>query len=144
MPTVDEMWAKKNAYTRTASEISRTLSLAGFAVIWIFRDPGPGNGFTLAAALLWAAAILVLALVLDLTQYSAGAWLTGRVAQRIESEINAKGLGRTHMFQYPSEHPRLMNALWTAKVICVVIAWALLVMFVFLRAISAGLPGCSP
>lgn len=130
------MWAKKNTYTRQASSIARTLCLSGLAVIWIFRTPTL-NGSTLAPWLIWAAVLIVVALLVDLLQYVVGAVRTGQVAREFERQKTPPDAP----VKYPEGHPKPMEMLWRAKITFAVAAWSILVVFVFVKAITASLPG---
>jgi hypothetical protein len=138
--TVKDMWAKKNKYTNDASSISRTLCLSGLAVIWIFRTPTL-NGSTLAPWLIWAAGLIVVALLVDLLQYVAGAVRTAKVARTRELELSKEGMPADTPVNYPESHPRPMDMLWNLKMLLVLAAWSILVVFVFVKAITASLPG---
>lgn len=135
MTTIKDMWAKRNTYTSQASGISRTLCLSGLAVIWIFRTPTL-NGSTLAPWLIWSAALIVVALLVDLMQYVVGAARTGQVARKLELEKTPPDAP----VAYPEGHPKPMETLWRVKITLVVAAWSILVVFVFVKAITASLP----
>jgi hypothetical protein len=139
MATVESMYAKKNTYTNRASEISRTLCLSGLAVVWLFRTP-TNTGSALEPALIWISGLLVLALLVDLVQYVAGAVKTGRVARALELQLSEEGKAVDTVVKYPEDHPKLMSRLWNLEVTLVIIAWSVLVVFVAIKAIAASLP----
>jgi hypothetical protein len=139
MPTVKDMWAKKDTFSARASEICRTLGLSGLAVIWIFRTPR-GDASFLAPALLWVAGLLVLALLLDLVQYVVGTLRTASVARRKELELKALKKPADTIVHYPANHPRPMHMIWSAKIAVVILAWSTLLVYVAHAAISASLP----
>lgn len=143
MPTVDQMWEKKAYYTRTASDIARTLCLSGLALVWIFRTP-TDSGSALAAPLLTAAALIVFALLLDLAQYLIGALMVDRVAKARERELQVSGAERSTEFLYPTSHPVVMNRLWALKIAVVTIAWIILLAYVTDMAVRGGLPRIDP
>lgn len=143
MTTVADMYAKKNKYTERSSEIARTLCLSGLAVVWIFRTPTL-TGSSLAPSLTWVAGIIVVALLVDLLQYVVGAEVTRRVARTRELELYAAHQPSNTQVQYPASHPKPMNVLWWTKIVLVTAAWAILLVFVLGKAISASLPKITP
>lgn len=143
MTTVADMYAKKNKYTERASEISRTLCLSGLAVVWIFRTPTQ-SGSILAPSLIWVAGLIVIALLIDLLQYVVGAELTRRIARTNEKELAANSQPLNTPVQYPASHPKPMNRLWWAKIGLVLVAWAILLVFVLDKAVTASLPKIAP
>jgi hypothetical protein len=139
MATVADMWAKRNTYTRGASDRCNTLCLSGLAVVWIFRTPSP-NGSALTPLLLWVAGLIVVSLLLDLVQYLVGAWRTGTIARQREQELIAAGKPPDEPVAYPENHPKPMNAIFWAKIAFVGAAWVLLIVHVWRAAITATLP----
>ena len=137
------MYAKKNKYTERASEISRTLCLSGLAVVWIFRTPTQ-IGSTLAPSLILVAGLIVVALLVDLLQYVVGAERTRRVARANEEQLAATHQSPSTLVVYPESHPKPMNRLWWAKISLVLIAWAILLVFVLSKAVTASLPKIAP
>jgi hypothetical protein len=136
------MWAKKDRFSRSASDISRTLCLSGLAVVWIFRTP-TANGSTLSPWLIWVAGMIVLALLIDLLQYLVGTVLTGRVARVKELQLADQGLPPDTDVKYPESHPKIIARFWWGKVLIVVAAWSILVVFVLTKAITSSLPAIS-
>lgn len=137
------MYAKKNKYTERASEISRTLCLSGLAVVWIFRTPTQ-TGSTLGPSLTWVAGLVVVALLVDLLQYVVGAEHTRRIARSNEEQLAATHQPPSTPVVYPASHPKPMNRLWWTKISLVLIAWAILLVFVLSRAVTASLPKIAP
>lgn len=132
-------------YTRCASEQARTLCFAGLAVVWIFRVPNPDNsGSAIPAWLVWCALGFILGLALDLAHYLVGAHQVKRVASRIEADLTAIGKSPKDesgaLYDYPDEHPKLMEYMWLAKVTVASATWLLLLSYVGRAALSAGLP----
>jgi hypothetical protein len=134
------MWARKDAYTKAASDISRTLCLSGLAVVWIFRLSAGQGRSALPPTLMWIAGIFMVAMFMDLIQYVSGANRIGSYAKLREQEIADKQLPADSQFQYPLELPGLMNRLWNLKIWMTVVAWLILLVYVFGRALDASLP----
>ena len=139
MTTVNEMWEKRNTYTRGASDRCNALSLSALAVVWIFRVPA-ADGSTLPPLLMWVTGLVVVALLLDLLQYVVGAWRTGRIARQREVELKKAGKPLDTPVAYPVTHPRPMNVIFWTKIAFVAGAWVLLIYHVWVAAISATLP----
>lgn len=99
--------------TRTASEIGRTLGLAGLGVIWIFKLDSP-EGVSLAKGLVQAAIWIVSALALDLVQYLylAVTWLA--ISYVYERKHGHEATGLTH----PALLPRVAELIFAAKIVC--------------------------
>ena len=139
MATVKDMWAKKDRFSRGASDISRTLCLSGLAVVWIFRTP-TAQGSTLSPWLIWVAGMIVLALLIDLLQYLVGTVATGRVARAKELQLAEQRLPLDTEVKFPERHPQTIARFWWAKILTVVAAWSILVVFVLMKAITSSLP----
>lgn len=75
-----------------ASEISRQLSLAALAIVWIFKADLPNGQLAVPPLLLWASLIAVAALAFDLFHYAYGALAWGRYHRYKEQQdgINEK------------------------------------------------------
>jgi hypothetical protein len=140
--TVKDMWAKKDRFSRSASEISRTLCLSGLAVVWIFRTP-TANGSTLSPWLIWVAGMIVLALLIDLLQYVVGTVQTGRVARARELQLAERALPPDTEVKYPQSHPKIIARFWWGKILIVVVAWSILLVFVVIKAVTSTLPAIS-
>jgi hypothetical protein len=138
VPTLNDLWDKKNKYTRGATELSRTLCLSGLAVVWIFRVPST-NGSAIPTPLMWCAGLIVTALGLDLLQYVLGA----RGVEKVARSLEAAGKKGPDDVSYPDDHPGLTNRIWKLKIWVVLIAWAILLIYVVSRAVVAELPAIS-
>jgi hypothetical protein len=145
MPTIEKIWEKKNGYTKSASELSRSLCFAGLAVVWIFRVPN-GEYSAIPGPLMWCAFGFALALALDLLQYFVGASRTKAFGNSIEKEIEAQEAAGTPVdrdtkqFLYPDSHRTAMERFWVAKVSVTAVFWLLLLWYVLNEALHAGLP----
>jgi hypothetical protein len=72
-----------------ASDISRQLSLAGIALIWIFKRE-KGGPLDVPGALLIPASLFIVALALDLLQYAIGTGIWGLYARYHENRDTAE------------------------------------------------------
>jgi hypothetical protein len=138
--TIKEMWDRKDAYTKSASEISRTLCLSGLAVVWIFRVSAGQGRSGLPATLIWIAGVFMVAMFLDLIQYVAGTRRITTFAREKEAETIEKSLPASTSFDYPDALPGLMNRLWAVKIFLTIATWVVLLIYVFGRALDASLP----
>lgn len=143
MPTIREMWARKDAFTKSASDISRTLCLSGLAVVWIFRISAGTGRSALPPALMWIAGLFMLALLFDLLQYVSGANRIDDFAQAKQRETEEKQYPKDKDFDYPDEMPGLMNRLWKVKISVTLLTWVVLLIYVVGRALDASLPATS-
>ena len=68
----------ENYYFNTGkvSEIIRQLGLAGIAVVWLFKTD-VGDAIVLPRPVVWAAILVLVGLLVDLTQYIAGSLCWG-------------------------------------------------------------------
>jgi hypothetical protein len=135
VPTLKEVWAKKNTFTKSASDLSRTLCLSGLGVVWIFRVPST-KGSAISPWLMWCSLLIVISLALDFLQYLVGAYRVDRFARQTEKRIKDD----TEIVQWPADHPKPMNRLWLAKILFVSAAWLGLITYIAARAITESLP----
>jgi hypothetical protein len=101
---VNSLKEARDCYYETsgkASEITRQLSFAGIAVIWIFKN-GPDGDPKIPNDLILAAAIFVLALALDYMQYVVKAAIWGIYHRRKEKSLQALGIPLDSDFEFPS------------------------------------------
>lgn len=136
MPLLKDVWANKESFTKSASDLGRTLCLSGLAVVWIFRSPS-AYGSAIPPWLMWCSLLIVVSLALDLAQYLVGAYRVGRFGRTMEKE----GKGDNDTVEYPMDHPKPINRLWAAKIIFVSVAWLGLIAYITRRALSETLPG---
>lgn len=69
--TLDEIWKQYEAYSKSASDSARQLSLAGIAVVWLFKLE-KGDTLHLDWMTLVAGTCFVAALACDLLQFISG------------------------------------------------------------------------
>jgi hypothetical protein len=135
MPQLKDVWANKDSYTKSASDLTRTLSLSGLAVVWIFRSPS-ANGSAIPPWLMWCSLLIVISLALDLAQYLLGAYRVDRFGRAMEQ----MGKKDTDIVEYPLDHPKPINRLWAAKIVFVGVAWLGLIAYITYRALTETLP----
>lgn len=136
MPTVKAVWAKKNTYTKGASDLARTLCLSGLGIVWMFRSPS-AHGSAIPPLLMWCSLLIVIALALDLLQYLVGAYKVNKVAKHAE----ASGKHDNATVSYPLSHPKVMNRLWMIKIGFVCLAWIGLIIYIAYKSINETLSG---
>jgi hypothetical protein len=120
-------------YTQKAGDLTRQLGLAGIGVIWLFRFTTT-SGLTIPTEFSLPAALIVLSLALDLTQYLVGISFWGDVWLR-------RGGGADKV----SAHPNvviLMLAIVTVKVVAMLLAYCVLLcrLLEFVRFAPATQP----
>jgi hypothetical protein len=111
-----------------ASDIARTLSLAGLGVIWIFKLDEP-EGVRLAQVLVKAAMWIVAALAIDLLQYLylATVWL-------VISYVFERKYGHQRQdLRHSPWWPRIGEMIFAAKIACLVIGYWLIAGFLIAR-----------
>jgi hypothetical protein len=114
----------QNAYydmSGKASDIARTLSLAGLGLIWIFKLDDP-EGVRLAVDLVRAAAWIVAALILDITQYLylSVVWLAVSYVYEKKYGHAADNLSHSPWL------PRVAEMIFAAKIICLAVGYWLI------------------
>lgn len=111
--TLDDLWSDVRELTGKLSDVARQAAYAGLAVVWIFKT-GDAATYHLDRSLIWAAALLALALAFDLAQYAANVVLHWRNARREEDArgVDYKGKDIT----LPKSLHRVPYALFALKV----------------------------
>lgn len=120
-------------YTGKASDINRSLALAGVAIIWLFRNTGDGQPL-FPLSLLHPLFFLVVSLGLDLMQYFFGSASWGifyeynfwRRKKKKISEEKAADLEAPNALSVP------ITLLFFAKIVCMTIAY--IELFLFLKS----------
>jgi hypothetical protein len=151
-------------HSTKASDVARQLSLAGLAVVWIFKSDQGGGVYAVPHALMWPSLILVAALFSDLMQYVWGSLVWGAFqrikekqilasralnAQRVAAALNpaepkpgrpawdklalpeAVSPAPDETFLAPAWFNRPTNVFFWSKLGLVVVAYALLGVFMF-------------
>ena len=111
-------------FSGKASDVARTLSFSGIAVVWVFVDRH-GNTYQLSRELLIPAALIVASLALDLLQYGLSTAVWGAFARHHER----RGVARTaelnapNWFNWPS-----LGCFWL-KLLLVIVAYCYLLKY---------------
>ncbi|HVP54783.1 MAG TPA: hypothetical protein VMU45_07290 [Candidatus Eisenbacteria bacterium] len=115
-------------FSGRASEIARQLAFAGIALIWIFKSQ-VGEDYRVPRALLPAAALIVLALILDFAHYGIASLCWGifsRVKEREGVKEDAEFLA-PRQINWPS-----ILFFWT-KLIAIIVAYIYILHFLIVR-----------
>jgi hypothetical protein len=143
---VKEALSAYQEYSSKASEIARTLSLSGIAVIWVLRDAGSTAPF-LTPALYWPGVFFVGALAADLFHYVIGTVVWGVYHRRKE----LSGVARDAEFKAPRLLNWPINALFILKLVLVGVGYVLLLSYLLSRLpspqpvrVSPTGPGTAP
>jgi hypothetical protein len=115
-------------YSGKASDIARTLSLSGIAVIWVLRETTSSAPF-LSPALYWPGIFFVGALAADLLHYVYGAIVWGVFHRRQE----LRGLARDVEFKAPRWVNWPTFTFFSLKLLLVGIGYALLLTHLIAR-----------
>jgi len=124
--TIDDLWSDVRELTAKLSDIARQAAYAGLAVIWIFKT-GEAAKYHLDRSLIWAGALLVLALAFDLAQYAANIALRWRNARHEEKSrgVDYKGKDIT----LPKGLNQVPYALFALKVALVAAGYVVLLNY---------------
>ncbi len=131
--TLDDLWADVRELTAKLSEVARAAAYAGLGLIWIFKT-GDEAHYRLDRSLIWAGALLALALALDLAQYATTVALRWRHAR---AEEHARGVDyHGKDITLPATINRVPYALFALKVALVAAGYVVL-LYYLLRALLA-------
>ena len=129
--TIDDYKADYEHYTGKASEISRGLAFAGIALIWIFKTTSEDGNIDipnlLVAPLIW----LVITLALDLLQYIGGGLIWLIYYRFKERQINKGVISADDDIKAPKILPFIIHFFYWSKLISIVIAYILLLRFLY-------------
>jgi hypothetical protein len=121
---LSEYRKKSNEYTAKASEIGRQLSLAGVAIIWLFKNDNK-NQPILAHSLLMPLILLAGALTFDLLQYIIGGQIWISFFRRKEKEAK----GSDPDIKAPSNYNLPIYICYYLKLLMLLLAYGLIVIF---------------
>jgi len=114
-----------DSFSSKTSEISRQLSFAGIALIWVFK-PKDATPVAIPLELLWPAGLFVLALALDLLHAAYGTFLWGAFSRIHEK----RGVGKEANLDAPSWFNWPMLIFFWGKVLAVIAAYAVTLSYV--------------
>lgn len=112
--------------TGKASEITRQLSLAGIAIIWIFKNSDT-SPHLLDPFLVFPLLILSLALLLDLFQYVVGGWTWITFFREEEKKITDGNLDPE--IKAPVQKRKPIYFFYYSKIICMLLAYAFIICY---------------
>jgi len=115
-------------YSKTASEVNRTLAFAALAVVWIFRLEQTAPTL-LPRELIGPTVWSVLSLALDLFHYASSTVIWAAYTRHKEIE----GIAGDEEFLAPAEINYPGNVLFWGKIICLMIAYVSLLRFLWSR-----------
>jgi len=121
---VDEYKETFYWYTEKASDITRHLSFAGIAIIWIFRSTYP-KGPLIPKTLLLPSIFFVIALSFDLLQYLSGTTIWGLYHRKKEKQRLPKNKDIKHPFWLPSP----IYIFFILKICTVIVGYIIIINF---------------
>lgn len=112
------------------SEICRNLSLAGIAVVWLFKNPEK-DPTLFPKELILPLFFILSALALDFLQYVCSAVLTKQFHRKNEKLLQAKQLSKADAndLNYPLSREYAVWFFFIAKILCMVFGYILLLMY---------------
>ena len=113
-------------FSQKTSDVNRSLSLAGIAVIWILKGEGP-VGATIPNVLFAPLALFAISLGLDLLQYCVASIIWGAFHRFNERKLDNKNtdpeLDASSKLTWPQ------NTFFVFKVLCVILGYILLITY---------------
>lgn len=121
--TTSESLSCYQKHSGKASDLVRQLAFAGLALVWLFKTDKSG-GVKLPANLLWPAGLIILALVLDLVQYTYASAAWGTFNRMVEKHYrDDQEFGAPTWINWPT-----LICFW-AKIAAVIAAYCLLLSY---------------
>jgi hypothetical protein len=125
-------------HVRRANDVIRQLAFAGIAVVWVFRETTVAGQISLAPALRWAAAFLIITLTLDLLHYLVGAFQFGSCLDAIEQQVNKAIREGKEWPDNPDGPPpplpeKIVKSFFCVKAIAVIVGAGLLLFYLAFR-----------
>lgn len=114
------------SFSSRASDISRQLSFAGIALIWIFKSDR-GGPLSIPLDLLWPAFLFASALALDLLHYIIGTFIWGRFYHYHEN----KGMKDTEELDAPRYFIWPISSCFWGKLAAVLAGYTLILKYVY-------------
>ncbi|MBX3674317.1 MAG: hypothetical protein KF776_15170 [Burkholderiales bacterium] len=119
-----------DAFSGKASDVTRQLSFAGIAVIWVLRGSDRSSEIALSILLLCSLGGFVFTLMLDLAQYLYGTWSTGAYLHEKEKAL---GPNSRRAFSWPREKIKPTIRFFWGKAFFVVVSY----LFLFGHIVAA-------
>ena len=119
--------------TTKASDISRNMALAGIAAIWVFKNTD--NQPIIPDALVFPLLLLVIALLLDFTQYFIKGWIWYIFFKIYERKVK-KGTAIEHDIEAPEILPGIINIFYLVKFIPLVWAYIRIILYFYSKEIA--------
>lgn len=125
--TLKECLEEYYVYTGLASTVNRQISLAGIAIIWLFKNPEKSTTI-FPTELVKPLVILIWSLSLDLFQYFLGSLIWGIIFNYFETKIEKKKVkdGKIDISPFL---PSLMSGLFFSKILFTLVAYYYLLEF---------------
>ena len=114
-------------FSRKASDVSRQLSFAGIALIWIFRF-GNETLLSIPQNLLWPLSLLAAALACDLLQYVSGTLIWWQFYRSREK----RGVKDDDELDSHFMRPWLMRGFVVLKIIFVIAAYTMIFKYMYI------------
>lgn len=126
-----EAWGAYDIYTGKVSDLSRQLSFAAIAIVWIFKIDDKGE-YNIPGDLTLPLVLIVMSLLLDLCQYIYGAVFWKVVARKKELEHveTEEEFGIYPQWLWP------MDILLLLKVAFMIAAYGFLLGFLYVRLLQ--------
>ncbi len=134
MPKLSDYWQNFEEYTGKASDVTRQLSFAGIALIWLLREPRAGQ-LVVPEELIYALALFTLSLSFDLMQYIAASIVWGSFCRYHEKRLKR-----------PEDNPMLTGPRWInwpadfffiGKLALAIVAYVLLLIYFGMQILSS-------
>jgi len=125
-------------FAAKANDNIRQIAFAGIAVVWVFRETTSAAQFKLASELRWAAALFILALILDFIYYVVGFFMANARLDEIKRQEQESVLAGKDWPSEPQGPPPEMpegglKFLFCAKVVILTLGAGLLLFFLAFR-----------
>ena len=117
-----------NNNTAKASEITRQLSLAGIAIVWLFKNPEK-DSHLIDYILIYPLIFLSLALIFDLIQYVIGGYIWMTFFRQEEKKLTIDELDPE--IKAPENKRNIIYLFYYAKIISMLIAYTFIFIFLF-------------
>ncbi|HVZ69606.1 MAG TPA: hypothetical protein VG891_09090 [Rhizomicrobium sp.] len=120
---LQDVWGFYDAYNKSVNEISRQVSYAGIALIWVFKISSP-DGIRIPKQLFVAAFLLGLCIVFDFLQY-----VIGSITYQIYGSYKEKRVSENEAFQQPNWLLMPMDGLFFLKITAAVAGYVFILEY---------------